>query len=81
MKIFSDEERRGLMVLLPLILAAVLLSLLVERRGDRPVLLAETKEAVESEPTAATLSPFDPNEADYEELRRCGVPPLSLIHI
>lgn len=75
MKIFSDEERRGLMVLLPLILAAVLLSLLVERRGDRPVLLAETKEAVESEPTAATLSPFDPNEADYEELRRCGVPP------
>ena len=61
--------------MLPLILAAVLLSLLVERRGDRPVLLAETKEAVESEPTAATLSPFDPNEADYEELRRCGVPP------
>ncbi len=71
MKMFTDEERRGLMVLLPLILAAVLLSLLVERRGDRPVLLAET---AESESPAATLSPFDPNEADYEELRRCGVP-------
>ena len=72
MKLFSDEERRGLMVLLPLVLTAILLSLLVERRDDRPVLLAEAKE---SEAPAAALSPFDPNEADYEELRRCGVPP------
>lgn len=72
MKLFSDEERRGLMVLLPLVLVAILLSLLVERRGDRPVMLAKTDE---SETPAAALSPFDPNEADYEELRRCGVPP------
>jgi len=57
---------------LPLVSIAILLSLLVERRGDRPVLLAEAKE---SEPPAVALSPFDPNEADYEELRRCGVPP------
>lgn len=72
MNLFSDEERRGLMVLLPLVLIAILLSLLVERRGDRPVMLAKTDE---SETPAATLSPFDPNEADYEKLRRCGVPP------
>lgn len=72
MNLFSDEERRGLMVLLPLVLIAILLSLLVERRGDRPVMLAKTDE---SETPAAALSPFDPNEADYEELRRCGVPP------
>lgn len=72
MKLFSDEERRGLMVLLPLVLIAILLSLLVERRGDRPVMLAKTDG---SETPAAALSPFDPNEADYEELRRCGVPP------
>ena len=72
MNLFSDEERRGLMVLLPLVLIAILLSLLVERRGDRPVMLAKTDG---SETPAAALSPFDPNEADYEELRRCGVPP------
>lgn len=57
---------------MPLVSIAILLSLLVERRGDRPVLLAEAKE---SEPPAVALSPFDPNEADYGELRRCGVPP------
>lgn len=72
MNLFSDEERRGLMVLLPLVLIAILLSLLVERRGDRPVMLAKTDE---SETPAAALSPFDPNKADYEELRRCGVLP------
>lgn len=72
MNLFSDEERRGLMVLLPLVLIAILLSLLVERRSDRPVMLAKTDG---SETPAAALSPFDPNEADYEELRRCGVPP------
>ncbi len=60
------------MVLLPLVLIAILLSLLVERRGDRPVMLAKTEE---SETPVVELSPFDPNEADYEELRRCGVPP------
>lgn len=77
MKIFSDEERRGLMVLLPLILIMVLLAVLAERRNDGPVMLGDTGHAQRrgrAESSITALSPFDPNEAGYEELRQCGVP-------
>ncbi len=69
MKIFSDEERRGLIIVLPLLMIVLLLSVLVERRAE-PVLLTEPS----PEERTVTLRPFDPNTAEYEELRRCGVP-------
>ncbi len=74
---FSDEERRGLMVLLPLILITVLLAVLAQRRDDGPILLGDKEHAHRhgtAESGVAALSPFDPNEAGYEELRRCGLP-------
>ena len=73
---FSDEQRRGLIVVVPLLLAVLLLSVLVERRTE-PVLLAERGPTRTEADSAAVLRPFDPNRAEYEELRLCGVPPAA----
>lgn len=73
---FSDEQRRGLIVIVPLLLAVLLLSVLVERRAE-PVLLAESGPVRAQTDSAVVLRPFDPNKAGYEELRRCGVPPTA----
>lgn len=75
-KMFSDEQRRGLIVVVPLLLAVLLLSVLVERRTE-PVLLAERGPTRTEADSAAVLRPFDPNRAEYEELRLCGVPPAA----
>ena len=80
MKIFSDEERRGLMVLLPLILITVSLAVIAKRRDDKPLLLGDAATArfhkrTAADSTPAALTPFDPNEAGYEDLRRSGLPP------
>lgn len=77
MKIFTEEQRRGLAVVIPLLLIVLLLSVLVERKAE-PVLL--TEDELSQGGTAAdsvVLRQFDPNEAEYEELRRCGVPPTA----
>ena len=57
---FSDEQRRGLIVVVPLLLAVLLLSVLVERRTE-PVLLAERGPTRTEADSAAVLRPFDPN--------------------
>lgn len=77
MKIFTEEQRRGLAVLLPLAIIVLFLSVLVERTPE-PLLTPET-EWPNGEPDADSivLRPFDPNVAEYEELRRCGVPPTA----
>ena len=79
MKIFTEEQRRGLIVAVPLLLIVLLLSVLVERRVD-PMLLTP-QEGPQSEADSVVMRPFDPNEAEYEELRRCGVPPTAAVGI
>ena len=79
MKIFTEEQRRGLIVAVPLLLIVLLLSVLVERRVD-PMLLTP-QEGSQSEADSVVMRPFDPNEAEYEELRRCGVPPTAAVGI
>ena len=77
MKIFTDEQRRGLAVVIPLLLIVLLLSVLVERRAEPVLLTGEVRPEEDAGADSVVLRPFDPNEAEYEELRRCGVPPTA----
>ena len=81
MSIFSKEERRGLLWIIPLGVVALLLAVLVERADSFAEPAAESMEnAVESvmksdsvEVDAVRLKPFNPNTFEYEELRAAGV--------
>lgn len=81
MSIFSKEERRGLLWIIPLGVVALLLAVLVERADSFAEPAAESMEnAVESvmksdtvEVDAVRLKPFNPNTFEYEELRDAGV--------
>ena len=64
MKLFTDQERRGLVVLLPLLLVVVMLAVLIERR-EPSLLLGETPAELVPE-KEITLQPFDPNADEYE---------------
>lgn len=79
MKIFTEEQRRGLIVAVPLLLIVVLLSVLVERRAE-PLLLTPRDGSL-TETDSVVMRPFDPNVAEYEELRRCGVPHTAAVGI
>lgn len=70
MKLFSEQERRGLLVLMPLLFVMVLLAMLVDRTESSQLLSS----AAEAPQEAVQLRPFDPNEDEYEQLRRAGVP-------
>ena len=72
MKLFTDQERRGLIVLLPLLLVVVMLAVLIERR-EPSLLLGETPAELVPE-KEITLQPFDPNADEYEQMRSSGVP-------
>ena len=70
MKLFTDQERRGLVVLLPLLFVVVMLAVLIERREPSVLLgTAEVEPAKE-----IPLQPFDPNADEYEQMRSSGVP-------
>lgn len=70
--LFSNREMRGLLLFLPLAGLLVLGLLLVKRRPEPRV--AETLSAqMEERPDSVRLFRFDPNTADYEELRRLGL--------
>ena len=81
MSIFSKEERRGLLWIIPLGVVALLLAALVERVDSFPQPVAEhVAQADETEMNAdsikvdaAGLKPFNPNTFEYEELRAAGV--------
>lgn len=77
MKIFTDEQRRGFAVVIPLLLIVLLLSVLVERRTEPVLLTRDVETEADAVDDSVVLRPFDPNEAGYEELRRCGVPPTA----
>ena len=80
MGLFSTEERRGLLWILPLGLLALLLVFCLERY-DMSEPSPETENVVNEvaveEPIAKDsicLKPFNPNTFEYEELRDAGVP-------
>ena len=79
MGLFSTEERRGLLWILPLILVALLLAFglkRVERSESMPEGGVENDVITEQpiKEDSICLKPFNPNTFEYEELRDAGVP-------
>lgn len=68
MVMWSREDRRTLVLLLPLLLLAVAVFLLLEPKTSRDA----APESVVSQSGAAELFEFDPNTVDYRALRRLG---------
>ena len=64
---WSREDRRTLVLLLPLLVLAVTAFLLLEPKASR-----EEAPAAETPEAAAELFDFDPNTVDYRALRRLG---------
>ena len=85
MKIFTEQQYRGLLILLPIALVIVAIAVAIELLPsvDKPDEAVEQRleqagaksfprtEGVEQE---APLQPFDPNAFSYEQLRSAGVP-------
>ena len=85
MKIFTEQQYRGLLILLPIALVIVAIAVAIELLSsvDEPDEAVERRleqagaksyphtESVEQE---APLQPFDPNTFSYEQLRSAGVP-------
>lgn len=68
MVMWSREDRRTLVLLLPLLVLAVAVFLLLEPRASHDTAPA----AAAPEAAAAELFEFDPNTVDYRALRRLG---------
>ncbi len=66
MKFFDQVERRGLLMLLPLLLIVLMLAIVIE--------IAEKPQITPSSNTEIALRPFDPNLFEFEQLRQSGVP-------
>ena len=67
MKLFDEASRRGLLTLAPLLLILLLLVLIAE-------VIKKPKLIDNPEPEQVSLSEFNPNTYEYEELRSSGVP-------
>ena len=67
MKLFDEASRRGLLTLAPLLLILLLLILIAE-------VIKKPKLIDNPEPEQVSLSEFNPNTYEYEELRSSGVP-------
>ena len=67
MKLFDEASRRGLLTLAPLLLILLLLVLIAE-------VIKKPKLIDNPEPERVSLSEFNPNTYEYEELRASGVP-------
>ena len=67
MKLFDEASRRGLLTLAPLLLILLLLVLIAE-------VIKKPKLIDNPEPEQISLSEFNPNTYEYEELRASGVP-------
>lgn len=90
---FTASERRGVLLLLPLLALLVwLVTATVAPRADRSAQLLgdrlvegraadDDAPATAREPEAIRMAVFDPNEVTYEELRRMGVPKRTAVGI
>ena len=73
MKLFSHTERKGLVVLAPLLAVVILLVAVYEMYDGRLLSDDEVLQVVESS-AKVELKAFNPNADSYEQLREAGVP-------
>ncbi len=66
MRLFDSAERRGVLILVPLLLVVLLLAVILD--------VMEEPELIEAEHKEVTLGEFNPNVDEYEQLRAAGVP-------
>ena len=71
MELFSREQTRGLLYLIPILVLIVMLTFLIERRQSR---LDDGDVVAQAEQGEVQISEFNPNEDSYEQLRKAGVP-------
>ena len=81
MKLFTDQQYRGLLILLPIAIVLVAIAVALELLPDaEQVEVAdlparqEVKEMNEAEVEEVVFKEFDPNKFSYEELREAGLP-------
>lgn len=76
MKILSDRQYRGLLILLPLALTLLAIAIAIElfRPIDEQYAEAVKAEVEENSLSEQNLQEFDPNTFSYEQLREAGVP-------
>lgn len=79
-KLFSDREIRAVAIFLPLAALAVTALTLVRPRTD-PAAARRAEAASETRADSIRLAPFDPNTAEYEELRRLGLTPREAVSL
>ena len=81
MKLFTDQQYRGLLILLPIAIVLVAIAVALELLPDaEQVEVAdlpakqEVKEVNEAEVEEIVFKEFDPNKFSYEQLREAGLP-------
>ncbi len=93
---FREQEIRALALLLPTLIAVVVVVVVFRGSVSRGAVADRSADAVcvsaadslflyeaadESDPVAVELSPFDPNTADYDRLRRLGIDRRTAVNI
>ena len=81
MKLFTDQQYRGLLILLPIAIVLVAIAVALELLPDAEQIEVadlpaeqEVKEVNEAEVEEVVFKKFDPNKFSYEELREAGLP-------
>ena len=81
MKLFTDQQYRGLLILLPIAIVLVAIAVALELLPDAEQIEVadlparqEVKEVNEAEVEEVVFKEFDPNKFSYEELRDAGLP-------
>ena len=81
MKLFTDQQYRGLLILLPIAIVLVAIAVALELLPDAGQIEVadlparqEVKEVNEAEVEEVVFKEFDPNKFSYEELREAGLP-------
>ena len=81
MKLFTDQQYRGLLILLPIAIVLVAIAVALELLPDAEQIEVadlpakqEVKKVNEAEVEEVVFKEFDPNKFSYEELREAGLP-------
>ncbi|MBQ2036954.1 MAG: helix-hairpin-helix domain-containing protein, partial [Alistipes sp.] len=81
MKLFTDQQYRGLLILLPIAIVLVAIAVALELLPDAEQIEVadlpakqEVKVVNEAEVEEVVFKEFDPNKFSYEELREAGLP-------
>ena len=81
MKLFTDQQYRGLLILLPIAIVLVAIAVALELLPDAEQIEVadlparqEVKEVNEAEVEEVVFKEFDPNKFSYEQLREAGMP-------